>query len=187
MWVQRGWGVGKALVETALGAARQRPGTLLVTLTVTEGNDPAIRLYESCGFQVFGIGPLPVDAHPLWIHIGSMTVTLTIKRVPVALARELRRRAAAHHRSLQGELLRLLEDAAAEPISAVREPAATLKLAAPAAVTSEFPMPERRLTLAEAWERSRRIMASAESRAPSGESADIVRRDRDARETSRQD
>lgn len=116
-----------------------------------------------------------------------MFVTLTIKKVPVALAHELRRRAAANHRSLQGELLRLLEDAAAEPILAVREPAPTFKLAAPTAETSEFPMPEGRLTLAEAWERSRRIMASAESRAPSGESADIVRRDRDARETGRRD
>ena len=123
-----------------------------------------------------------------------MFVTLTIKKVPVALAHELRRRAAANHRSLQGELLRLLEDAAAEPILAVREPAPTFKLAAPTfklaaptAETSEFPMPEGRLTLAEAWERSRRIMASAESRAPSGESADIVRRDRDAREMGRRD
>jgi plasmid stability protein len=40
-----------------------------------------------------------------------MTITLTVKKVPVALARELRRRAALHHRSLQGELLRMLEAA----------------------------------------------------------------------------
>ncbi len=40
-----------------------------------------------------------------------MAVTLTIKRVPEELVRKLRRRAARHHRSIQGELLTLLEDA----------------------------------------------------------------------------
>jgi plasmid stability protein len=40
-----------------------------------------------------------------------MAVTLTIKRVPEELVRKLRRRAARHNRSLQGELLTLLEDA----------------------------------------------------------------------------
>lgn len=114
-----------------------------------------------------------------------MTVTLTIKKVPVALARELRRRAAAHHRSLQGELLRLLEAAAAEPALAVREPVASFQVAKPAAATKRGTTPEGRLTLAQAWERSRRIMAAASMPAPSGESADIVRRDRDARETRR--
>jgi plasmid stability protein len=42
-----------------------------------------------------------------------MTVNLSIKNVPDALAERLRRRAARHHRSLQGELLAILEEAAA--------------------------------------------------------------------------
>lgn len=41
-----------------------------------------------------------------------MPVTLSIKNVPDDLARRLRRRAARHHRSLQGELLAILEDTA---------------------------------------------------------------------------
>ena len=45
------------------------------------------------------------------IHNGSMPVTLSIKNVPDALASRLRKRAAANHRSLQGELLAILEDA----------------------------------------------------------------------------
>ncbi len=114
-----------------------------------------------------------------------MTITLTIKKVPVALARELHRRAAAHHRSLQGELLRLLEAAAAEPLLAVREPAAPFQVVKPTSATKRGTTPEGRLTLAQAWERSRRIMAAASTPATSGESADIVRRDRDARETRR--
>ncbi len=39
------------------------------------------------------------------------TVNLSIKRVPERLVAQLRRRAVAHHRSLQGELLNVLEEA----------------------------------------------------------------------------
>jgi plasmid stability protein len=38
-------------------------------------------------------------------------VNLSIKRVPDRIVAKLRRRAMAHHRSLQGELLSLLEEA----------------------------------------------------------------------------
>ena len=56
----RGLGAGKALLDAALEAARSRPGILVVTLTVTEGNAPAIRLYESCGFKSFGVEPMAI-------------------------------------------------------------------------------------------------------------------------------
>ena len=56
----RGLGAGKSLVGAALSTARQRQGTRVVTLTVTEGNGPAIRLYESFGFQVFGVEPMAI-------------------------------------------------------------------------------------------------------------------------------
>jgi plasmid stability protein len=46
------------------------------------------------------------------IHNGAMPVTLSVKNVPDALAERLRKRAAEHHRSLQGELLAILEEAA---------------------------------------------------------------------------
>lgn len=39
------------------------------------------------------------------------TVTLSVKQVPVDLARRLKRRAAVNHRSLQGELLAILTEA----------------------------------------------------------------------------
>ena len=41
-----------------------------------------------------------------------MAVNLSIKNVPDELAERLRRRAASSHRSLQGELLVILEEAA---------------------------------------------------------------------------
>lgn len=40
-----------------------------------------------------------------------MSVTLSIKNAPDEIVRRLKSRAARHHRSLQGELLAILEDA----------------------------------------------------------------------------
>ena len=44
-----------------------------------------------------------------------MAVNLSIKAVPDELADTLRRRAAQNHRSLQGELMSILQTAVAEP------------------------------------------------------------------------
>lgn len=43
-----------------------------------------------------------------------MTINLSIKDVPDEVAERLRRRAASNHRSLQGELLLIVEQAAAQ-------------------------------------------------------------------------
>lgn len=56
----RGLGAGAQLVQAALSAAKDRPGVRVVTLTVTEGNAPAVRLYERCGFQSFGVEPMAI-------------------------------------------------------------------------------------------------------------------------------
>lgn len=47
-----------------------------------------------------------------------MAVNLSIKDVPEAVAERLRRRAARNHRSLQGELMAIVERAAAEEAAA---------------------------------------------------------------------
>ena len=44
-----------------------------------------------------------------------MPVNLSIKNVPDEIAERLRRRAAASHRSMQGELMAILEEALSEP------------------------------------------------------------------------
>jgi plasmid stability protein len=54
------------------------------------------------------------------------TVNLSIKRVPERLVSQLRRRAAAHHRSLQGELLNVLEEAVSPKRRTISEVRATL-------------------------------------------------------------
>ncbi len=56
----RGLGAGKALLREALAAAQARLGIQIVTLTVTEGNTPAIRLYEAQGFKAFGTEPMAI-------------------------------------------------------------------------------------------------------------------------------
>lgn len=56
----RGRGVGKALLEEALSTAQARSGVQVVRLTVTEGNTPAVRLYESVGFKAFGVEPMAI-------------------------------------------------------------------------------------------------------------------------------
>lgn len=63
MYVQpaaRGTGAGRALVEAAIVHAQSREGVSVLQLTVTEGNEPAIRLYRAAGFEAFGVEPLAI-------------------------------------------------------------------------------------------------------------------------------
>ena len=46
---------------------------------------------------------------PIWNQGAPMPVTLSIKSVPDELLKRLRRRAVDHHRSLQGELMAIIE------------------------------------------------------------------------------
>ncbi|HSV80719.1 MAG TPA: GNAT family N-acetyltransferase [Ramlibacter sp.] len=52
-------GVGRRLLEALLAQAR-REGLLSLVLTVTEGKDAALRLYERAGFRSFGLEPKAV-------------------------------------------------------------------------------------------------------------------------------
>ncbi len=110
-----------------------------------------------------------------------MPVTLTIKQVPDALAARLKERAASQRRSLQNELLSIMEAAASygnTPPAMVH-----LRAAEPHAVYAAQPArkPTRKaasgkLTLEQLWQRARKLGAGMD-----GESAAIIRHDRDAR------
>jgi RimJ/RimL family protein N-acetyltransferase len=74
----RGLGAGTQLVQAALGAARAHPEVRLVTLTVTEGNAPAVGLYERCGFRQFGVEPMAIATSEgykskihMWMPLGE--------------------------------------------------------------------------------------------------------------------
>lgn len=56
----RGTGCGRALLQAAVDHARARPGTAVLTLTVTQGNGPAVHLYEAGGFEPFGVEPMAI-------------------------------------------------------------------------------------------------------------------------------
>lgn len=56
----RGHGLGRQLVDAAIAHASQRPGVVVMTLTVTEGNAPAVKLYEAAGFRAFGVEPMAI-------------------------------------------------------------------------------------------------------------------------------
>jgi len=56
----RGAGVGRLLVERALAYAAERRGLRTLTLTVTQGNVSAERLYRSVGFEAFGVEPMAI-------------------------------------------------------------------------------------------------------------------------------
>jgi RimJ/RimL family protein N-acetyltransferase len=53
----RGSGAGRALMQAALARARSMAGLRIIVLTVTDGNVAAQRLYETCGFETFGVEP----------------------------------------------------------------------------------------------------------------------------------
>lgn len=111
--------------------------------------------------------------------ITIMPVTLTIKHVPDRIAQKLRLRAATSHRSLQGELMAILEQAALLNAPEAREPGAppyAAKRVSKSTSSRRIPAHGRRLTLSELWERSRRLGPRSKS-----ESTAIVRTLRDER------
>lgn len=107
-----------------------------------------------------------------------MPVTLTIKQVPDRVADKLRLRAAASHRSLQGEMMAILEEAVLQSVPQARQPEPPPYAARPPGKRSSKALPAhgRHMTLGELWERARRLGPPSPS-----ESAAIVRRMRDER------
>lgn len=85
MYVQpqaRGKAVGLALLNAAIAAASARPGVLRLTLTVTEGNAPALRLYRSVGFVEWGTQPQAIRTDSGFK--GKVHMSLALSRRDVA-------------------------------------------------------------------------------------------------------
>ena len=74
----RGTGAGRALMQAVVARARAQAGVRVLNLTVTEGNGPAVHLYQSAGFQAFGVEPMAIltpagfkaKVH-MWLELGS--------------------------------------------------------------------------------------------------------------------
>ena len=74
----RGNGLGKALLQAAIQNVVARQGTKVITLTVTQGNEPAVCLYKAAGFQVWGTEPMAIftphgykDKVHMWRSVAS--------------------------------------------------------------------------------------------------------------------
>lgn len=73
---QRQRGLGYQLVQAALAEARRHRFLRLVQLTVTVGNDPAVKLYQRCGFVLYGLEPMAIcvgdeyhDKIHMWLEL----------------------------------------------------------------------------------------------------------------------
>ena len=135
-----------------------------------------------------------------------MSINLSIKNVPESLADALRARAQSHHRSLQGELMSILE-AAVGPSMTVQQPLAEYSLdrvavkvargkaeakaearLSAAALSSASPSPQApqaasaagMLSLQQLWQRSSAAARKARVK-PVDESVAMIREDRDRR------
>ena len=73
---QRGAGIGEALLQAALARLRAAGGIELVTLTVTQGNGPATRLYERAGFARYGSLPRAIFVGAQYHAKDHMVLTL---------------------------------------------------------------------------------------------------------------
>ncbi|WP_210640555.1 GNAT family N-acetyltransferase [Pseudomonas sp. Tri1] len=69
-------GLGFQLVQAALDEARRHSFLRLVQLTVTAGNDPAVKLYQRCGFVLYGLEPMAIrvgdeylDKIHMWLEL----------------------------------------------------------------------------------------------------------------------
>ena len=56
----RGQGLARQLMQAVVQHAMARQGLRLLQLEVTQGNDAAERLYQSLGFQAYGVEPMAV-------------------------------------------------------------------------------------------------------------------------------
>ena len=74
----RSKGSARALLQAAIGFCRERGDIIVVQLEVTEGNLPAVGLYESLGFTAYGVEPMAVRTPTgfqskvhMWLNLAS--------------------------------------------------------------------------------------------------------------------
>jgi ribosomal protein S18 acetylase RimI-like enzyme len=72
----RGRGAARMLVDAALAHCRVRGGITSITLTVTDGNEPAIALYRNAGFDTFGVEPMALRTPDGYLSKVHMQLTL---------------------------------------------------------------------------------------------------------------
>jgi GNAT superfamily N-acetyltransferase len=80
----RGNGAGRALLRAAIDRCKSRGDILVMQLTVTDGNEPAVALYRSAGFEPFGTEPMAIRTAAgfrskvhMWLDLSSLRMPQT--------------------------------------------------------------------------------------------------------------
>ena len=73
---ERSQGLGRQLLDALIAEARRTKGLQMLTLTVTAGNAPAIRLYESSGFTRYGSLPRAIRVDDRFFDKDLMVLAL---------------------------------------------------------------------------------------------------------------
>ena len=69
-------GLGRRLLEAALAQARELPGLRQINLEVVTSNRAAYTLYESCGFETFGVERDAFSVDRTYHDVAYMTLRL---------------------------------------------------------------------------------------------------------------
>ncbi len=72
----QGRAIGRALLDQCIATARHADGLELLTLSVTAGNGPAVRLYEAAGFTRYGTLPRAIRVGDDYFGKDLMVLTL---------------------------------------------------------------------------------------------------------------
>jgi ribosomal protein S18 acetylase RimI-like enzyme len=72
----QGRGVGRSLLDACIAETRKAAGLEMLTLTVTAGNDAAIRLYQRAGFARYGSLPRAICVAGTYHAKDQMVLTL---------------------------------------------------------------------------------------------------------------
>jgi len=72
----QGHGVGRALLDACVAQARAAQGLVMLTLTVTAGNAPAVHLYERAGFVRCGSLPRAIRVDGVYHAKDQMALDL---------------------------------------------------------------------------------------------------------------
>jgi ribosomal protein S18 acetylase RimI-like enzyme len=72
----QGVGLGRALLDACIAQARAADGLVMLTLTVTAGNAPAVHLYERSGFVRYGRLPRAICVNGAYHAKDQMVLAL---------------------------------------------------------------------------------------------------------------
>jgi ribosomal protein S18 acetylase RimI-like enzyme len=72
----QGGGVGRSLLEACIAEARHAKGLEMLTLSVTESNSGAVRLYDKAGFVRYGSLPHAIRVEGRYYTKLQMVLTL---------------------------------------------------------------------------------------------------------------